>query len=102
MKNESLFKRAKQIERFQTAVDSRESDYDISEADWTDAFAMHELTYILGLYLDGSTCYQDTLRYGNADERRLIRSEISKLRRLIAAYKKQGTKPTSMSVALGF
>jgi hypothetical protein len=89
MKNQKLFNRALSIERFQTSVWNKESDHGISDDDWQDSDVLNELIYILKLYLEDGTCYQDALEHGTAQEKKEVRSEIAKLRRLISAYKNQ-------------
>lgn len=102
MKNEKLFKRACNISRFYCSVQGREGDYGLGEDKWTDAFVLDELLFVEEVYEDHGCDYQYTLEYGSAEEKKQVRSELAKIKRLIAAYVKLGVKPESMSEHFGF
>lgn len=102
MKNEKLFKRACNINRFHGSVEGRRDDYGLGEDKWTDAFALDEMLYVLERFEDGGSDYHYTLEYGDANEKKEIRSEMAKIKRIIAAYTKMGVKPESMSDHYGF
>jgi hypothetical protein len=102
MKNEKLFKRACDIGRFYCSVEGREGDYALGEDKWEDAFVLDELLFVQGVYDESGGDYQDALEHGTAEEKKQIRSEMGKLKRLIAAYVKLGVKPESMSKHYGF
>ena len=90
------------ISRFCKSFEGREADHGMTEDKWTDAFVLDEMLYVLELYEDGGSDYQYSLEYGDASEKKEIRSEMAKIKRIIAAYAKMGVKPKSMSDHYGF
>ena len=102
MKSEKLFKRACEIGRFYCSVEGKKDDYALGEDKWEDAFVLDELLFVQGIYDESGGDHQYTLEYGTAEEKKQIRSEMGKLKRLIAAYVRIGVKPESMSKHYGF
>ena len=102
MKTEKLFKRALSISRFFSLYEGYCGDYGLTEKDWTDAFVLGELYYVWEILNDHGCDYQYILEHGSAEEKREVRSQISKCKRLIAAYEKLGVKPECMGEAYGF
>ena len=102
MKNQKLFKRALSISRFFSLYQGYSGDYGLKEENWTDAFVLDELYYVWGILNDHGCDYQYTLEHGSAEEKKEVRSQIGKCKRLISAYEKLGVKPECMSKAYGF
>jgi len=100
MKNQKLFKRALSISRFFSLYQGYSGDYGFKEEDWTDEFILDELLYVCEILNDPGSDYQYILECGSAEEKKDVRSQIGKCKRLIAAYEKLGVKPKCIIKAL--